>query len=161
VASQGFTTASLGSCQLTYLVICRNTGHDFNGRSTGAGSLSVWTHFLKDFEYLPEYTQGEYSGRAGRVGVGVETWEAYQLMDRYNITMVVAGAGTVGTFGGWTAGGGHSVLSSTYGFGADQPLALEVITADGRFVTASPTSHPDLYFALRGGGGSMQRSPRL
>lgn len=76
-------------------------------------------------------------------------------MDQYDITMVVAGAGTVGTFGGWTAGGGHSVLSSTYGFGADQPLALEVVTADGRFVTASPTSHPDLYFALRGGGGSM------
>lgn len=86
--------------------------------------------------------------------MGVETWEAYKLMDQYDMTMVVAGAGTVGTFGGWMAGGGHSVLSSSYGFGADQPLSLEVVTADGRFVTASPTSHPDLFFALRGGGGS-------
>jgi hypothetical protein len=50
-------------------------------------------------------------------------------------------------------GGGHSPLSSVYGMAADQVLSMEVVTADGRFVTASPTSNTDLFWAMRGGGG--------
>lgn len=50
-------------------------------------------------------------------------------------------------------GGGHSPLSSLYGMAADQILAMEVVTADGRFVTASPTYNSDLFWAMRGGGG--------
>ncbi|KAK3328745.1 hypothetical protein B0H66DRAFT_822 [Apodospora peruviana] len=135
-------------------LVIKNTGHDFDGRSAGAGSLSVWTHFFKGFEFLPQYSQGNYTGLAARVGAGLETWELYQFMDDFNITIVTPGAGTVGGVGGWMAGGGHGVISSSYGLGADQPLELQVVTADGRFVTASPTSHPDLFFAMRGGGGS-------
>ncbi|KAG9229404.1 hypothetical protein BJ875DRAFT_488954 [Amylocarpus encephaloides] len=51
----------------------QNAGHEFFGRSTEAGSLRIWTHYLKCFEYLPEYTQGEYQGRASRVGAGLES----------------------------------------------------------------------------------------
>lgn len=56
--------------------------------------------------------------------------------------------------GGYVLGGGHSPLSSLYGMAADQVLSMEVVTADGRFVTASATSNPNLFWALRGGGGS-------
>ena len=56
--------------------------------------------------------------------------------------------------GGYIQGAGHSPMSSMYGTGADQVLSMEVVTADGRFVTASETSNPDLFWALRGGGGS-------
>lgn len=132
----------------------RNTGHDFLGRSTGAGSISVWTHYLKGFEYMAQYTQGKYSGRAVRVGAGIEAWELYPLMDQYDMAVVApAGSTTVGVYGGWMAGGGHSVLSSYYGMGADQALELSVVTADGKFVTASPEINQDLFYALRGGGG--------
>jgi FAD/FMN-containing dehydrogenase len=45
-------------------------------------------------------------------------------------------------------------LASIYGMAADQVLAYEVVTADGRFVTASNKVNTDLFWALRGGGGS-------
>lgn len=135
-------------------LLYRNTGHDFVGRASGLGSLSIWTHYLKDFQYLPEYQVGEYKGKAGRVGAGIESWEMFSQMDKYNVTFVVAGGYTVGAYGGWMAGGGHSALASKYGLGADQVLSLQVVTADGRFVTADPEQNTDLFYALRGGGGS-------
>ena len=51
-------------------------------------------------------------------------------------------------------GGGHSPLSSIYGMAADHLLSMEVVLPSGAFVTASDTSNPDLFWALRGGGGS-------
>ncbi|KAI0173439.1 FAD-binding domain-containing protein [Hypoxylon sp. FL1284] len=135
-------------------LVIKNTGHDFIGRSTGAGSLSIWTHWLKDFEFVPEYEIGEYSGMAARVGTGIESWEMAAHMSDHNMTTVVAGGYTVGAYGGWIQGGGHSALASKYGLGADQALSIQVVTADGRFITADPTQNTDLFYALRGGGGS-------
>ncbi|KAI1768641.1 FAD-binding domain-containing protein [Hypoxylon sp. FL1150] len=134
-------------------LVIKNTGHDLIGRSTGAGSLSIWTHWLKDFEFVPEYKVGEYSGRAARVGSGIESWEMFAHMAANNMTVLVAGGYTVGAYGGWIQGGGHSALASKYGLGADQALSIQVVTADGRFVTADPTQNTDLFYALRGGGG--------
>ncbi|PKS04963.1 hypothetical protein jhhlp_008329 [Lomentospora prolificans] len=133
-------------------LVIKNTGHDFLGRSTGAGALSIWTHFLKQFEFLPEYTIGQYTGPAARVGAGLESWEMYNFMDEYNVTFVTPGRYTVGVYGGWFQGGGHNALASWYGMGADQILSLQVVTAEGKFVTASPEENIDLFYALRGGG---------
>lgn len=44
-------------------------------------------------------------------------------------------------------------MSSMYGLAADQVLALEVVLANGRFVTVTEDTHPDLFWAIRGGGG--------
>jgi len=134
------------------LTLDRNTGHEFSGRSTGAGSLSIWTHHLKSFDYLPSYDQGPYHAAAARVGSGLEAWELYAYMDQYNMTIVVPGGSTVGAYGGWFLGGGHSVLASTYGLGSDQALSLQVVTADGKFLTVDPSTNQDLFYALLGGG---------
>jgi len=61
---------------------------------------------------------------------------------------------TVGVMGGYIQGGGHSPLSSIYGIAADHALSMEVVLASGEFVTASATQNSDLFWALRGGGGS-------
>jgi FAD binding domain len=55
--------------------------------------------------------------------------------------------------GGWAQGGGHAPLSSQYGLGVDQILEVKVVTADGNLVVANAVSNPELFWAIRGGGG--------
>lgn len=120
----------------------------------GAGSLSIWVHNLKSFELIPSYTVGKYSGKAARIAAGIESWELFNHMAESNISLVAPGGPTVGTVGGWFSVAGHGSLTSKYGLGADQALAINVVTADGRFRTVDPNNHEDLWWALRGGGPS-------
>ncbi|PGH17040.1 hypothetical protein AJ79_01424 [Helicocarpus griseus UAMH5409] len=137
-------------------LVVKNTGHDFLGKSGGASSLSIWTHYFKDISYIPEYVDevGGYLGPAFKCGSGVQAFEIYKAASKKG-RVVVGGEGeTVGVMGGYIQGGGHSPLSSMYGTGADNVLAFEVVTPDGQFVTANFTHNSDLFWALRGGGGS-------
>lgn len=55
---------------------------------------------------------------------------------------------------GYTLGGGLPVLGRSYGYACDQVLSMDVVTADGRELTASDEAEPDLFWALRGGSGA-------
>ena len=61
---------------------------------------------------------------------------------------------TVGAVG-YTLGGGMGWLARRYGLAADSVLRFQVVTADGRMLDVSRDKHPDLFWALRGGGGSL------
>lgn len=135
-------------------LVVKNTGHDFNGKSTGAGALSIWTHNLKQIKFYSKLTQDKYTGMAFKIGTGIQAYELYAAADQYNVTVVGGEGRSVGVMGGYILGGGHSPLSSLYGMAADQVLAMEVVLPNGQFVTASNSSNPDLFWALRGGGGS-------
>ncbi|KAH8899141.1 hypothetical protein GQ53DRAFT_878520 [Thozetella sp. PMI_491] len=133
-------------------LVIKNTGHDFGGRSVGAGALSIWTHNIKAFEFMPSYSVGEYTGMAVRFGSGLEGWELFNHMAEYNISVVAPGGSTVGANGGWFGSGGHGTLASTYGLGSDQALSINVVTASGKLIEADPLTNQDLFYALRGGG---------
>lgn len=56
--------------------------------------------------------------------------------------------------GGYAQGSGHSPLTSVWGMAADHVLSVQLVTADGRFITADAETNPDIFWAVRGGGGS-------
>jgi FAD/FMN-containing dehydrogenase len=92
--------------------------------------------------------------RVARVGPGA-TWGAVlEAAAPFGLAPLSGSSATVGVVG-YTLGGGIGWLSRKHGFAADSVLRAEVVTADGRRVTASPDVHPDLFWALRGGGGSF------
>ena len=56
---------------------------------------------------------------------------------------------------GLTLGGGIGWLNGKHGLACDNVLAADIVTSDGRLLTASPDQHADLYWAIRGGGGNF------
>ncbi|KAI3329677.1 FAD-binding domain-containing protein [Ustulina deusta] len=128
----------------------KNTGHDILGRSTGAGSLALWTHHLKDVSFF-DYSGPIYKGGAAKLGAGIQVGEAYEIASAHGYRVAAGGCPTVG-LAGWMPGGGHGPLTASYGLGADNALEFEVITTDGHHLVASATQNSDLYWALAGGG---------
>jgi hypothetical protein len=133
-------------------LVIRNTGHDWLGKSSGSGALALWTHNLKETNVL-DYRSPSYSGKALKVGAGVQLMDAFKAAKARGLVTVGGTCPTVGLAGGYTQGAGHGLSVSKFGLGADQALEWEVVTADGVFRKASPTENPDLYWALAGGGG--------
>ncbi|KAG9236706.1 hypothetical protein BJ875DRAFT_371506, partial [Amylocarpus encephaloides] len=137
-------------------LIVKNTGHEFSGKSSGAGSLSIWTHNLNSIDYVAKFKDDvmPYNGPAFRGGSGVLARDLYKAADAQKLAVVGGEGQDVGILGGYILGGGHSPLSSIYGVAADQVLEIKIVTPDGQFVIASSTKNTDLFWALRGGGGS-------
>ncbi|KAJ5465250.1 uncharacterized protein N7458_000936 [Penicillium daleae] len=131
--------------------VIRNTGHDFQGRSTGAGTLSVCTHNMKRIKVL-DWNDAYYNGKALTVGAGVQGFDALEVAHAAGLTVVSGECPTVGLAGGYTQGGGHSALSTVFGLGPDNTLSFDVVTPTGQLITASRTENQDLYWALSGGG---------
>jgi FAD/FMN-containing dehydrogenase len=92
--------------------------------------------------------------RVATVGPGL-TWGAYtKQAQEYGLATPAGDSGSVGV-GGLTLGGGIGWLVRKHGLTIDHLLSAEVVTADGRVLTASETEHPDLFWAIRGGGGNF------
>ena len=134
-------------------LVIRNTGHDYNGKSTGAGALGLWLHHLDSLQFVSKYTSPSYTGPAMRVGAGASIYNAYKFADANNGIIVGGSCPTVALAGGYIQGGGHGPLASKYGLAVDQVLEWDVVTANKSLLKASPTQNSNLYWALSGGGG--------
>jgi hypothetical protein len=137
-------------------VSIKNTGHDYFGRSNAANSLAIWTHNMKDTRYhktfQPKGCKTHYDN-IGEIGAGVQAQEAWEFFEPLDMMVTVGAVASVGVAGGFGQGGGHGPLGPMYGLMVDQAVEFDVITADGEDRTINECSDPDLFWAMRGGGG--------
>lgn len=92
--------------------------------------------------------------RIARVGPGAQWGAVLAATGPFGLAPLSGSSPTVGVTG-YTLGGGVGWLARRYGFAADSVVHAEVVTADGRTVTASADRNPDLFWALRGGGANF------
>lgn len=123
------------------------------GKSTGKGGLALWTHNMNTTDIISDYTSAVYCGPAMKLGAGVISSQAVVAAGAAGYRAVTGNCGTVGVAGGYSQGGGHSILTNIYGMAADNVLEWELVTIAGDHVVATPSQHADLYWALSGGGG--------
>ncbi|KAL8999877.1 MAG: hypothetical protein Q9169_001418 [Polycauliona sp. 2 TL-2023] len=142
-------------------LVIRDTGHDILRRSTGYGSLQIWIKYLRtgiafqqSFTPTHRCSKSEWTGSAVQIGGGYTWSDILDEAARRDVIVVGGGTPSVGCLGGWMQGGGHGPAVHDFGLGADQVLEAKVVLANGRVVTANPCQHPDIFFAIRGGGGS-------
>jgi FAD/FMN-containing dehydrogenase len=144
-------------------VAVKGTGHDYLGRSGGPGALLIWTHRMRQTEvhasFRPAGTPPRPDGRspagvpALTVAAGTRWLEAYRALEGSGRLVPGGGCNTVGAAGGFTMGGGYSSFARRFGTAAGNVLEMEVVTADGAVLVVNEHQHPDLFWALRGGGG--------
>jgi FAD binding domain-containing protein/berberine-like enzyme len=148
-----------------------NSGHDFHGRNDAPNGLVLVLTGLKGIRILPNFIPTEEGVKSVNsrtkdntapprsdqayvtFGAGYSTQELNDLLAPVNLFTVGAAHGSVSVAGGWAQTAGHAPLSAHYGLGVDQIMEYKVVTADGVLKVANAVSNPDLFWALRGGGG--------
>lgn len=138
-------------------LVVKGGGHSYFGNSNRAGSLLVWTHAMRDIgmhdAFRPAGAPASEPGvPAVSLGAGCLWGEVYRHVTAQGRYVQGGGCLTVGV-AGLALGGGFGSLSKQFGTGAANLVEAEIVTADGRIRTVNRWSDPELFFALRGGGG--------
>ncbi|MEU0881837.1 FAD-binding oxidoreductase [Lentzea sp. NPDC005914] len=128
-------------------VAVRSGGHSVAGASLVQDGLVLDMRRMNAVSISPD-------ARSAVVGGGA-TWAAFdQAVQPLGVATTGGRVSTTGV-AGLTLGGGSGWLERKYGLACDDLLAVDLVLADGRTVTASETEHPDLFWALHGGGGNF------
>ncbi|WP_454084551.1 FAD-binding oxidoreductase [Georgenia sp. Marseille-Q6866] len=134
-------------------VAVRSGGHSYAHHGAGPGGLVLDVRGLDPVSIDPDALVGHAGGGA--------TAGAYsRAAGEHGLATGFGDTGTVGV-AGISLGGGIGFLSRRDGLTVDNVLAAEVVLADGSVVTADAEHHPDLFWALRGGGGNFGVVTRL
>jgi hypothetical protein len=130
-----------------HVLAIRSGGHSIRGHSTGDGTVVLDLAALDGIEI-------DSAAATAWVGPGATAAEFTKAAYERGKAVSFGDTGTVG-LGGLITGGGIGWLVRKYGLTIDSLLAAEVVTAKGEQLTASADLHPDLFWALRGGGGNF------
>ena len=138
--------------------VIKGGGHSYFGNSNRAGSLLIWTHRMRGIELHDAFRgAGSPAGTEGvpavSLGAGCLWGEVYRKVAVEHGRYVQGGGCLTVGVAGFVQGGGFGSLSKQYGTGAANLIEAEIVTADGRVRTANRWRDPELFFALRGGGG--------
>jgi len=128
-------------------------GHAFAANTVADGGLLIDLSPMKGIEIDPVT-------KTARIEAGVKWGEFDPLAQKHGLA---SPGGTVSTVGvaGYTLGGGSGYLARTHGMAIDNLLSVDVVTADAKLLRASIDQNPDLFWALRGGGGNFGIATRF
>jgi FAD/FMN-containing dehydrogenase len=129
------------------LVAVRGGGHSAPGYGTNDGGLVIDLSAMKAISVDP-------ASRTARAEGGV-LWRELDSATQAHGLATTGGTVSNTGIGGLTLGGGLGWLMGKHGLTIDILISAVVVTADGQLCTASTAEHPDLFWALRGGGGNF------
>jgi FAD/FMN-containing dehydrogenase len=128
-------------------VAAQSTGHNAAPLGDLAGTVLVSTSRMRGLTVDPV-------ARTARAEAGVVWADVAKAAGEHGLAGLAGSSPDVGVVG-YTIGGGMSWIGRSYGLSANNVQAIELVTADGRLVRADPCHDADLFWALRGGGGSF------
>jgi len=137
-------------------LVVKGGGHSYMGGSNAPDSLLVWTRAMEQIELHDAFVpQGSAAAPVHAVTVGAGcTWgRVYDAVTSKGGRYVQGGGCTTVGVAGLVQGGGFGSFSKTYGIASAGLLEAEVVTADGKIRIVNAARDPDLYWALKGGGG--------
>jgi FAD/FMN-containing dehydrogenase len=138
----------------------RGGGHGFAGFGTNDGGIVIDLGALAGVEVVEGATVADGAALAGgggrlvRIGGGATWGPVAEALAPHGLAISSGDTKSVGV-GGLTLSGGMGWKVRRYGLALDSLVAAELVTADGAVVTASADEHPDLFWAIRGGGGNF------
>lgn len=129
------------------LVAVRGGGHSWPGKSVCDGGLMIDLSLMNTVTVDPAKKRAHASGGA--------LLNALDTAAREHGLITTAGVVSHTGIGGFTLGGGFGRLNRKFGLAIDNLKSAEIVTADGRIRTVSDEQDPDLFWAIRGGGGNF------
>jgi hypothetical protein len=139
-------------------LVVKGGGHSYLGTSNAPDSLLIWTRAMNDITVHDDFVAEGCAGRsmpqpAVTIGAGAIWMHTYnEVTTKAGRYVQGGGCGTVGV-AGLVQGGGFGSFSKNYGTAAASLLEAEIVTADGMVRIANACTNPDLFWALKGGGG--------
>jgi FAD/FMN-containing dehydrogenase len=148
VADSADVATVIGLARRTGLDLAiRSGGHSGAGHSTTDGGIVLDVRDLTGLDI-------DVENRTAWVGSGLTAVQVCAALAEHGLAIGFGDTGSVGV-AGITLGGGVGYLVRAFGLTIDSLLAAEVVTADGRILHTDAQSHPDLFWAIRGGGGNF------
>ena len=139
-------------------LVVKGGGHSYQGTSNAPDSLLIWTRHMNDITmhttFVPQGCEHTLQPQpAVTVGAGTIGIQAYDAVTTKGGKYVQGGGCLTVGLAGLVQGGGFGSYSKHYGSAAGNLLEAEVVTADGQIRIANACNNPDLFWALKGGGG--------